>query len=162
MKTAMVISTAIMLLGGCAMSSATSDPVREPDTSVYVLRQQGRHHEAMRELPKAMAAWERYTERTGSTSEGAAGYLYHETMWSIAKEGDADWGKILDDPTIPYEYKIDMIFEIMEARLFVGSAWYSPQADAVIMPRSGSVASWEEVNDLLRKHINEQQVEAQE
>ena len=100
----------------------------------------------MRELPKTMAEWAEYTKRTGRTSEGAAGYLFVTTMFSIAEKGDAHWGKILDDPDIPYEYKTEMIFEILEARLGKGAVYVGNKRN-LIVPRSGPI-------DLEKEMIN--------
>ena len=76
-------------------------------------------------------------------------------MSMIAGRDDADWGKILDDAEIPYVYKAELIFEIAEARLGNGSAWSPWYTDVVIVPRSGPVGSWKEVNGLLRKALRE-------
>jgi hypothetical protein len=89
--------------------------------------------EAIRLLPKAMDAWEAYTARTGSTCEGAAGYLYAETMWSIAHQGDAQWGRILDDEAIPYRIKVELILEICEARLGKGSVQMDQDGNVVLL-----------------------------
>src|SRR5262245_27317484 len=70
---------------------------------------EGRYHQAMRELPGVMQAWKLYTQRTGETAEGAAGFIFSHTLDRIAAAGDADWGKILDDPQIPYAYKTDLL-----------------------------------------------------
>lgn len=85
-----------------------------------------------------MKQWEDYTDRTGETAEGAAGFEYSTTMATIAEKGDADWGRILDDPAIPYEYKVEMVFEILEARLGKGSV-YVGNRDNLIVPRKGRI-----------------------
>jgi hypothetical protein len=92
----------------------------------------------MRELPKAMAEWTEYTKRTGRTAEGTAGYLYAVTMFTIAEKGDAHWGKILDDPEIPYVYKTEMVFEILEARLGKGAVYVANRRNLVV-PRMGLI-----------------------
>jgi hypothetical protein len=88
----------------------------------------------MRALPTAMRQWDAYTKRTGETSEGAAGFEYSTTMFTIASKGDADWGRILDDPAIPYEYKVELLFEILEARLGKGSGCVG-RKETLIVPR---------------------------
>jgi hypothetical protein len=95
----------------------------------------GKYHEAMRALPKVMQEWAEYTKRTGETVEGAAGYECGTTLTTIAEKGDGDWGKILDDPAIPYAYKVEMIFEILEARLGKGAV-YVGNRDNLIVPRN--------------------------
>ena len=88
----------------------------------------------MRALPDVMDAWARYTAATGRTAEGTAGFEYATTMFTIAEKGDADWGKILADPKIPYVYKTEMIFEIVEARLGKGAVYLGNRTN-IIMPR---------------------------
>ncbi len=127
----------ITLLAGCATVPAVSIP-QEPVSSVRELCEKGAYHAAMRELPKAMAEWTEYTKRTGRTAEGAAGYLYAVTMFTIAEKGDAHWGKILDDPEIPYVYKTEMVFEILEARLGKGAVYVANRRNLVV-PRMGLI-----------------------
>ena len=146
----------IVLLAGCATLPDTVDATAEPDSSVSALCDSGKYHECMRVLPKEMAAWAEYTKATGSTSEGAAGFLYSTTMFAIACKGDADWGRILDDPDIPYNYKTEMIFEIVEARLGKGASWSPYHTPVVIIPRSQSVDSWKDVNELLEHVLSEE------
>lgn len=143
-------------LTGCTTVTPVSDGPSEPESPVRALCDNGKYHEAMRELPKAMAVWGEYTKRTGRTAEGAAGYLYATTMFTIASKGDTDWGKILDDPDIPYNYKTKMIFEIAEARLGKGASWSPYHTEVVIIPRSKQASSWKELNALLRKVLSEQ------
>jgi hypothetical protein len=88
----------------------------------------------MRALPKDMAEWDKYTALTGSTMEGAAGFMHYSVMSDIAMKGDAEWGKILDDPNIPQDYKAEMLFEIMEQRL--GKGWvYFGDDNSIVIPR---------------------------
>ena len=143
-------------LTGCASAPRVAEGSREPDYSVRALCEAANYHEAMRRLPKAMVAWDEYTRRTGSTSEGAAGYLYSTTLFEIAARGDDAWGAILDDPDIPHDYKVEMIFEIAEARLGKGAAWSPYHTDVVILPRAYPAQSWSEVNVLLRRVLAEQ------
>lgn len=103
---------------------------RSPEKVDYV--------EAMRSLVHEMAEWEAYTQRTGSTAEGAAGFAYSTTLGEVAGVGDAQWGAILDDPDIPYEYKTDLIFEILETRLGKGAV-YIGNEDNIIVPRWGPI-----------------------
>jgi hypothetical protein len=120
---------------GCAgLSPQTTNAPAQPETPVRVLCEAGKYHAAMRALPTAMRQWGEYTKRTGETAEGAAGYEYSTTMFTIAEKGDADWGRILDDPTIPYEYKVEMIFEILETRLGKGAV-YVGNKENLIVPR---------------------------
>jgi hypothetical protein len=128
----------------------------EPETIVRVLCEKGEYHKAMQALPKAMEDWAKYTEKTGRTAEGAAGYEYTTTMMAIARKGDADWGKILDDPNIPYRYKAEMIFEIAEARLGKGASWSPYHTEVIIIPRSKPAKSWKEINNLLQNVLSEQ------
>ncbi len=157
MKRRLIIAVfAAVLLGGCATAPPVADVPGQLKSSVRELCDGGMYHEAMRRLPGEMATWAEYTKRTGNTAEGAAGYLYSTTMFSIAEKGDDDWGKILDDPDIPYRYKTEMIFEILEARLGKGAAWSPWHTDVVIIPRADAVKSWNEVNELLKKVLSEQ------
>ena len=150
-----VVCTILMTLSaGCTERANLAVLPVEPDSEVRSLCESGRYHEAMRQLPEVMAQWEEYTRRTGQTAEGAAGYIYSTTMFDIAERGDADWGRILDDPNIPYEYKTTMIFEIAEMRLGKGSAWSPYHTDVVIIPRACPVDSWKDVNDLLRHALS--------
>ncbi len=106
--------------------------IYEPNTLAGEFCFQGRYQEAIRALPKDMAEWEKYTALTGSTSEGAAGYLHYRIMSEIAMKGDAEWGSILDDPNVPYEYKTEMIFEILENRLGKGSVYHGNSKNMII------------------------------
>ncbi len=137
MKETLAVSalTALAFLAGCATAPPSSDSLGEPASPVRTLCENGKYQEAMRELPEAMAAWEEYTERTGRTAEGAAGFLYASTMWAIATKGDAASGKILDDPEIPYSYKTEMLFEILELRLGKGAVYVGNKSNFIV-PRS--------------------------
>ena len=135
------LTFAVMLsvvLGGCSQRRPPGKAVMEPESPVRNLCEAGRYHEAMRALPDVMDAWARYTAAAGRTAEGAAGFEYATTMFSIAEKGDADWGKILDDPKIPYVYKTEMIFEIVEARLGKGAV-YLGNSTNIIIPRFGRI-----------------------
>jgi hypothetical protein len=151
-----VLVIELLLLAGCSTVPGTPAAPTDEAARASSLAGVGDYHGAMRALPGEMAAWDEYGRATGSTAEGAAGYLYSTTMSAIATDGDADWGKILDDPGIPYGYKVDMIFGIVEARLGKGSAWSPWHTGVVIIPRSASVHSWREVSDLLRQAITEE------
>ncbi|MDJ0682067.1 MAG: hypothetical protein QNJ18_19675 [Xenococcaceae cyanobacterium MO_167.B52] len=144
-----------VLLVSCASLISADDHPKEPDSVIAGLLRAHKYHEAMRELPKEMNAWTVYTEETGRTSEGAAGYIYSTTMFRIASEGDSDWGKILDDSNIPYPYKTRLIFEIVEARLGKGAVWAPWHTPIVIIPQSNAVDSWDEVNQLLNHALSE-------
>jgi hypothetical protein len=124
-----------MACAGCATMHLTTRMPEQPETPVRALCEAGRYHEAMRTLPAAMRQWEEYTQRTGETAEGAAGFEYSTTLFTIAEKGDADWGRILDDSTIPYTYKVEMLFEILEARLGKGAV-YVGNKDNLIVPRN--------------------------
>ncbi len=129
---------------------------QEPDSQIDELLRAHRYHDAMRALPDEMDAWAKYAEQTGRTAEGAAGYLYATTMFRIAARGDTDWGAILDDPSIPYRYKTEMLFEVIETRLGKGSAWSPSDADFIIIPQVETADSWDEINRMLRKALGEQ------
>jgi hypothetical protein len=77
-------------------------------------------------------------------------------MFDIATKGDADWGGILDDAPIPFDYKVDMICEIVNARLGETSAGSPCHSDIVMIPRSPTVHSSSEVIDLLRQMVSQQ------
>ncbi|MCD6393550.1 MAG: hypothetical protein J7M40_08580 [Planctomycetes bacterium] len=135
------LTFAVMLsvvLGGCSQRRPSGEAVMEPESPLRNLCDAGRYHEAMRAIPDVMDAWARYTAATGRTAEGAAGYVYTTTIFTIAQRGDADWGKILDDPEIPYIYKTDMIFEIVEARLGKGAVYLGNRTN-IIIPRFGRI-----------------------
>ena len=150
----MTMGLGILLGVGCvSLPDEPEGAAIEPDVKSTDLCKVGKYHEAMRELPKEMAAWAEYTRRTGNTSEGAAGLLHYHTMSAVASMGDKDWGKILDDPKIPFEYKTDLIFEIVEARLGKGAIFSSYKTDMIYLPRTGVENSWDEVFKRLRKEI---------
>ncbi len=144
-----------VLLVSCASLISADDHPKEPDSVIAGLLRAHKYHEAMRELPKEMDAWTAYTEKTGHTSEGAAGYIYSTTMFRIASDGDPDWGKILDDTEIPYHYKTKLIFEIVEARLGRGAVWAPRHISVVIIPQNNVVDSWDEVSQLLKHALSE-------
>jgi len=122
----------LIYLAGCAASRSSITDVGQPESPVRELCDKGDYHAAMRELPTAMAQWEQYTERTGDYCEGAAGFLYVTTMSFTALKGDLHWAKILDDPDIPYVYKTEMIFEILEARLGKGSVYVGNKQNFIV------------------------------
>jgi len=132
------VAMSLLLGTGCTTAPSLSHVPKEPESPVRMLCENGEYHHAMRALPKAMAKWREYTKRTGRTAEGAAGFEYATTMFAIAHKGDAHWGRILDDPGIPYEYKTDMIFEILEARLGKGAV-YVGNKDNLIVPRKALI-----------------------
>lgn len=127
----------LAFLSGCAATAEFSN-VPGGGKDPLELCDKGDYHEAMRELPKAMKGWAEYTKRTGNTCEGAAGYLYATTMSRISSVGDAHWGRILDDPEVPYEYKTDMVFEILEARLGKGAVYVGNKKNFIV-PRYDSI-----------------------
>ncbi|GMU24442.1 MAG: hypothetical protein AMXMBFR13_45160 [Phycisphaerae bacterium] len=116
--------------------------IQEPDSQVHELCERGQYRSAARALAQEMQEWAKYTEATGSTSEGAAGYLYATTMFTLASKGDKDWGKILDAPEIPYNLKLDMIFEILEARLGKGAVHLDDEGN-LVAPREPAVSDQE-------------------
>jgi hypothetical protein len=132
------VAPVVLLLISLALIAQASDVVDTPESSVGILCQNGKYHEAMRALPKIMAQWKKYTKNTGLTDEGKAGYLYATTLFTIASKGDADWGRILDDPDIPYTYKTEMIFEILELRLGKGAV-YAGDQNNFIVPRARNI-----------------------
>lgn len=150
------IMLCLAVVTGCVTTGDVSKLHEEPETPARMFCERGDYHKAMQALPKAMEDWAKYTEQTGRTAEGVAGYEYATTMMAIAHKGDADWGKILDDPDIPYNYKTEMIFEIVEARLGKGASWSPYHTEVVIIPRSKQAKSWKEVNALLQNVLSEQ------
>ncbi len=120
-------------LAGCAASGSEPTLVQPPASGLLrELCDKGDYHAAMRELPKVMAQWDEFTKRTGRTCEGIAGFLYVRTMPKIAEKGDLHWGKILDDPDIPYVYKTEMIFGILEARLGKGAVYLANKQNFIV------------------------------
>ena len=144
----------LVILGAMGCSGGATETHEREDAQVLRLCNAGRFQEAVRALPGAMEAWAQYEAETGSTAEGAAGYLYSSTLSSVARKGDAEWGRIFDDPQIPHELKIEMVFEILEHRLGKGAAWAPYHTDVVILPKSPDVSSWAEVNALLERALS--------
>jgi hypothetical protein len=130
------------ILSGCITTEPTItlsvETISEPDGIASGLCENGQYVEAMRWLPKEMAAWKAYTERTGRTAEDAAGFIRSHILGIIVEKGDESWGEILDDPEIPYAYKTAMIFEILETRLGKGSVYMGNQENYIV-PRSGPI-----------------------
>ena len=122
----------LIYFAGCAASRSEPTSVQPPVSPLRELCDKGDYHAAMRELPKVMAQWNEFTKRTGRTCEGTAGFLYVRTMPKIAEKGDLHWGKILDDPDIPYVYKTEMIFEILEARLGKGAVYLANRQNFIV------------------------------
>lgn len=152
-----IISCIVLIFfTGCASSFPAPNSLSEPDSKIISLLETGNYNEAMRQLPAEMKAWAEYTKDTGNSQEGAAGFIYPTTIGRIAATGDSDWGKIIDDPDIPYEYKTELIYEILETRLGKGAAWSPWHTDVVIVPRTNTIDSWEVVNQLLKQVISEQ------
>ena len=119
----------------------------DDDGEVRRLLAEDRYHEALRQLPAALAEWHELELEAGHSFEGAAGYLYSTALLQTAVRGDRDWGVILDDPAIPYHYKSDLVFEILENRLGKGSV-YSASRDLFVIPRSGPVNLATDMNTL--------------
>jgi len=133
-KSVIIRKLPVLLVFIMLLLHACGKPDEDIRTGVTDSPKQRDYHQEMRRLPEEMKIWAEYTKRTGSTAEGAAAYGYARTMGEIAIKGDADWGKILDDPDIPYKYKTDMIFEILETRLGKG-AIYLGDYENLIVPR---------------------------
>lgn len=148
--------TAILL--GCPPSPSRQERHWELVAQIGSLRKAGRYCEAFKLLPEMQSAWDAYTRRTGDTAEGTAGYVSSDTFMQICVHGDAHWGKILDDPDIPYDYKTELISEIANYRLGKGASWSPWHTEVVIIPRSKGADSWKEINALLRKVLSEQGV----
>jgi hypothetical protein len=126
------LPVSLIYFADCAASRSNITDVGQPESPVRELCDKGDYHAAMRELPTAMAQWEQYTKRTGNTCEGTAGFLYVHTMSNTAEKGDLHWAKILDDPDIPYVYKTEMIFEILEARLGKGAVYVANKQNSIV------------------------------
>lgn len=131
-------STIVSPLSARSTTEEGSSEPTEPSSPCLEFCKKGNYHAAMRALPRIMTEWAEFTRCTGNTCEGAAGYEYAVVMFTIAEKGDADWGQILDDPKIPYRYKVEMIFEILEARLGKG-AIYVGNSRNFIVPRLGCI-----------------------
>ena len=127
---------------GCHQATQLNEgaaQVREDyDDLVRNLLDEGRFHEALRRLPQAEAQWSEEMQRAGHSFEGASAYLYSSVMFTIAAAGDSDWGKILDDPDIRYDYKTDLLFEILEERLGKGAV-YAGNDENYVVPASGPI-----------------------
>lgn len=136
------------------MQPCPEDTPNEPLTQSRDLCAVGEYHAAMRALPEVMRQWGEMTKLTGSTYEGAASFEFASTMFSIAECGDAEWGKILDDPAIPYSYKTHMIFEILEARLGKGAV-YLGNKDNMIVPCERPAVLPREMMKLPEEHDGE-------
>jgi hypothetical protein len=113
-------------------------PPWEIDRQTRQQLEAGRFHAAMRLLPDADRQWQAYTARTGRTEEGAGTLLHSRVMAAVAKTGDAEWGLILDDRTIPHRYKTEMLFEIVESRLGKGSV-YLANTQTIVIPRNSPI-----------------------
>lgn len=144
----------LVWLVGCSTSRVS---VRAQPLSPQDWCRTGNYHAAMRALPEEMERWARHEEQTGETAEGAGGYAYAFTLSQIAERGEADWGKIFDDPEIPHAYKASLLFEIAEARLGKGSAWMPWHTPVIVIPRNGAAGSWAEVNELLKQALRERE-----
>ncbi len=137
------ISAAITMLllasPGCrTIPQTTGEAPFERYEKVCALTDKGEYQAAMRLLPEAMREWERHTRETGKSHEGAAGFLYGHVMDAVASKGDAYWGRILDDPEIPYVYKTEMVFEILEIRLGKGAVYVGNESNFIV-PRKGLI-----------------------
>jgi hypothetical protein len=136
-----------VVIAGCATVPPLAKSPQEPVSPVRGLCDRGKYLDAMRALPKAMTEWSKYTEKTARTAEGAAGFEYSTTLSAIANKGDSQWGAILDDPNIPYEYKTAMIFEILETRLGKGSVYVGNKSN-LIVPRARRIDLAKEMIEL--------------
>ena len=101
--------------------------------------EKGDYHGAMRLLPAERRAWQKLMAKTGKSYEGAHGYLSGSTLFGAAERGDADWGKILDDPEIPYADKTSLVFQILETRLGKGAVYVGDDRDSFIVPCGGPI-----------------------
>ena len=50
----------------------------------------------------------------------------------IANFGDGDWGKILDDPAIPYRRKVNLVAYILETRLGKGAVYLGNKQNYIV------------------------------
>ncbi len=124
-----IVALLILTAVGCTPNIQQKSPVYTHD-----LLEQGRYLEAIQLLPQRMNEWHIREKEIGHSFEGAAGFEYHKVMQMIAEKGARDWGRILEDPEIPYEYKTDLIFEILESKLGKG-AIYLGNSNNWIVPR---------------------------
>jgi hypothetical protein len=121
----------LLLLAGCG--SAVLVPERDLGSEVRARLVEGDYRAALRLLPAAMAECEREADRTGHSVAVLSGSLDAFVLQTIAVEGEADWGAILDDPGIPHRYKTGLLFEIIESRLGKGSV-YAEGEDRYVVP----------------------------
>ena len=99
------------------------------------LAEKGEFYASIRSLPDDIAKWDRCIAVTGRSFEGSRGYLRSHVLDLVSLNGDAEWGKIWDDPKIAYRMKTDILFEILEARLGKGSVFLGND-ETIIVPRN--------------------------
>ena len=134
----------ILTISGC---SGVHSRVKRADDQYTDHLAKGRYHLAMLELHTHMLVAEEESKRTGHSVAVHEGGAYANTLLTIASIGDAYWGQILDDPDIPYSYKIDLVFEILEFRLGKG-AIYAGNSQNYIVPRKRRIDLEKEMIDL--------------
>jgi hypothetical protein len=143
MRLASVGMVMLGLLGACQTmprgeAAAAGGAVQPDGARLQGYLDHGQYRLAMRELPVVMKQWAEYTQRTGETAEGSAGYIYGRTMDEIVAHGGSQWGEILDDREIPYVYKTEIIFEILEGRLGKGAVYMGNEKNFIV-PRYGRI-----------------------
>ncbi len=131
-REAFALLTVCILLAGCR-----THPV-DVFQQVHRHLEKEEYHAAMRSLPRAMAEAESEARRTGHGVNVHSGSIDAHTFYEVAFRGEQDWGKILDDPGIPYAYKTEMIFEILEIKLGKGAVYVGNHRNFIV-PRSGPI-----------------------
>jgi hypothetical protein len=117
-----------------ARHAQQNDPCRFTEDS-RTLAENGEFHSALRSLTEDLTKWDRCIATSGNTNEGARSFLRTRVLDLVSRNGDAEWGAILDDAQIPYRVKTDMLFEILEDRLGKGAV-YLGNEENIIVPRS--------------------------
>jgi hypothetical protein len=68
--------------------------------------------------------------------EGLAGLTEDRILEEIATKGENQWGKILGDSVIPYDYKLKVIVRVLECNLGKGTVVLNEDGNYVIRRHS--------------------------
>jgi hypothetical protein len=100
-------------------SNVTSDP----KTEIKELIDKKCFYQALKAMPEAMLYFDKEQKEISFGVKDLPNLNNSNIFSLIANAGEKDWGKILDDPDIPYEQKTNLLYEIIKCKLGKGSIY---------------------------------------
>jgi len=107
MKLNALFLCALMCMSSCSVLSHRESGVPDKQTAFRSHIENGEHYEAHLMIDEVM-------EELKDVDEGAAGHEYNLLVSTTAGTGQRDWVRILEEPRISLEHKLDLVEEIHE------------------------------------------------